>query len=238
MMKLPCFLLFVLVFCYLKSINAKREKNNSNKDKIKFPTSGQLVTKDNHTCAWEISGDEDVVFLVNCNLPDSKNYWCKYMGSPQQCPAYSTKAIHYWKEIIGRIKKKKNACENKTLKPRICKRGSAASHLRLVEKNQSLPKADEKERRKGSGRRKDSEKANSESSEPQHAASAFEQHGKSRKIISKQAAKEELTSAPTGEVNDEKVSDDNLDFNEGLSEEYCNEKWQSFCSLLVSFWNG
>ncbi|XP_005991629.1 fibroblast growth factor-binding protein 3 [Latimeria chalumnae] len=237
-MRVPCALLTVLLFhclCSLQEVGAKKEKQAGKRGKIKFPTSGEFITKDSHACTWEISGDEEISLLVICPQQDN-NYWCKYTGQPHQCLSYNTRTSQYWKQILGKLKKKKNACEDKTLKSRICKRGPTEAHLRLVEKSFSSGK-EERGKSKASGRKKDSEKTAVESKDELVNTGVSEKRGKTGKRKSKpyptSAKQAEATTSPAGEVND-----DDSEFNEDLAEAYCAEKWHSLCSFFVNLWNG
>ncbi|XP_078497256.1 fibroblast growth factor-binding protein 3 [Lissotriton helveticus] len=235
--------LILLLGCLstLQRVAAKNEKQASKKGgSPSFARSGQFSTKDNHACAWKIIGDESVSFVVTCTQQQNQSYECAYEGEPQRCPAYSTKAKQYWKHILGKMRKTKSACEDKTLKSRICKKGAATdSQLKLV---QQSPSAVEGGKAKGKGRRGELEMAQ----EPGPRAfsanldPAPEKKGKAGK--QKAAVKSDGSSAmpaplPT-DVTQATPKDEIVELNEDLAQEYCAENLHSLCSFFVNFWNG
>lgn len=79
-------------------------------------------------------------------------YWCRYAGRPQLCSSYSLQSSQYWKQLVGKLKKRLNACEGqKVLKARSCKKAPAEAHMKLAQH---------------SGGRREEEKKNKEEEEP------------------------------------------------------------------------
>ncbi|XP_036381522.1 fibroblast growth factor-binding protein 3 [Megalops cyprinoides] len=137
-MRLRCALLLLLCLSGLQGAEGNKESGNNQQptkmDKSKpVPSSGELISKDNHRCTWETSGEGEVTLLVICSHGE-ESYQCRYMGQPDLCPSYSAKSSQYWKQVVGKLKKKRNACEGeKVLKTRTCKKAPVEAHLTLEE---------------------------------------------------------------------------------------------------------
>ncbi|XP_069095957.1 fibroblast growth factor-binding protein 3 [Pleurodeles waltl] len=235
--------LILLLSCLgtLLSAAAKNEKQAGKKGGgPSFAKSGQFSTKDNHACAWKISGDQPVSFVVSCTQQQNQSYECAYEGDPQRCPAYSIKAKQYWKHILGKMRKAKNACEDKTLKSRICKKGTATdSQLRLVQKS---PSAVEEGKAKGKGRRGELEMAQEPGLRAFSASldTAPEKKGKAgkQKAAEKSDGSSDMPGSPPTDVMQATPKDEIVELNEDLAKEYCAENLHSLCSFFVNFWNG
>lgn len=233
--------LILLLGCLstLRSEAAKNEKQASKKgESPSFARSGQFSTKDKHACAWRISGDQPVSFEVTCNQQQNQSYECAYEGEPQRCPAYSTKAKQYWKHILGKMKKTKNACEDTTLKSRICKKGAATeSQLRLV---QQSPGTTEGGKAKGKGRRGELEMAQEPRAFSANLAPAPGKKGKAgkQKATEKSDGSSDMPAPPPTGGLQATAKDEIVELNEDLAKEYCAENLHSLCSFFVNFWNG
>ncbi|KAG7231935.1 hypothetical protein INR49_010078 [Caranx melampygus] len=149
---LPCSFLFLLLLCLPVLSEAKRQPGQGRPDKPReppsspppakrprnrsVPSSGELSTKDGHRCVWQTSGEGLVSLLVNCStetLGDPHRYWCRYAGKPDLCQAYGVKSSQYWKQLVGKLKKRQNACEGeKVLKAKTCKKAPAEAHMKLA----------------------------------------------------------------------------------------------------------
>ncbi|XP_077113247.1 fibroblast growth factor-binding protein 3 [Ranitomeya variabilis] len=201
---------------------------------------GQFLTKLKHDCSWEIVGNATVSLSVNCNVPGTNSYNCTYEGEPHKCPLYATKAKQYWKQILGKLKKMKNACEDKTLKSRLCKKTEA------VESQLQKLGGDVAEKAKGKSRIKEHEKETEvkvrdpEENENVGAGIPGKKSGNKKKSDHKSNQKSNPSPSPSGlELTTvREVNDDIVEMNENLSETYCDEKWHSVCSFFVNFWNG
>lgn len=76
-------------------------------------------------------------------------YWCRYAGRPQLCPSYSLQSSQYWKQLVGKLKKRLNACEGqKVLKARTCKKAPAEAHMKLAQHSGGKKTEEEKKRKK------------------------------------------------------------------------------------------
>ncbi|KAG5831454.1 hypothetical protein ANANG_G00303890 [Anguilla anguilla] len=193
---------------------ARRGRNRA------VPGSGELTSKEGHRCAWETTGEGAVSLLVSCSYGELA-YQCRYAGQPDLCPAYAARSSQYWKQVVGKLKKRRNVCDGeKVLKTRVCKKAPAESHMRLAEEEraeeatQAQAKEEKKKRGKGGGEKKaaGSEGAGKEEEKPAAAAAA-------------------LDGVAFGEVNDGSMETE-------PAETYCAEGWQSFCSFFVKFVDG
>ncbi|XP_007894882.1 fibroblast growth factor-binding protein 3 [Callorhinchus milii] len=210
--------------------DGKEHVDRRSKKKSKsLPTKGKLTTKDSHVCSWEIAGDEELTLLVNCSH-QGNNYWCKYTGRPQICPQYTAKAGQYWKQVIGKVKRKKHACEgDKTLKNRICKTGSTESQMKLTAKSSETGKRGDR----GIARKKASAKV------PPGKRNLLDQGDTTEKPL-KNKRKPKAGNSPKKEAPTpaDEVNDENSELQEELSQVYCAEQWHSLCSFFVTLWNG
>lgn len=76
-------------------------------------------------------------------------YWCRYAGRPQLCPSYSLRSSQYWKQLVGKLKKRLNACEGeKVLKARTCKKAPAEAHMKLAQHSGGKKKEEKKKSKK------------------------------------------------------------------------------------------
>lgn len=72
-------------------------------------------------------------------------YWCRYAGRPQLCSSYGLQSSQYWKQLVGKLKKRFNACEGeKVLKVRSCKKAPAEAHMKLAQHSGSKRREEEK----------------------------------------------------------------------------------------------
>ncbi|XP_072280791.1 fibroblast growth factor-binding protein 3 [Pyxicephalus adspersus] len=228
----------------LQGVLGKADKTaNKKAEPQTFARSGQFTTKHKHVCTWEIVGEATVSLSLSCNEPTGGSYNCTYEGEPQRCPLYASKAKQYWKQILGRFKKMKNICEDKTLKSRLCKKSEAVqSQLRRQESNTALEL--EKGKPKGKGRLREASVGLGGSPvnpEVNENAGAEKKSGvKKKKHDSKSHQNSHPSTLPSMPVPTapREVNDDIIEQNENLADTYCAEKWHSLCSLLVNFWNG
>ncbi|KAM7385203.1 hypothetical protein PAMP_001298 [Pampus punctatissimus] len=196
---------------------AKRPKNRS------VPGSGQLTTKEGHRCTWQTSGEGLVSLLVNCStetLGEQQRYWCRYAGKPDLCQAYGLKSSQYWKQLVGKLKKRQNACGGeKVLKAKTCKKAPAEAHMKLAQRSDEEEKKGGKEGGKKRGplagknseggkadRRKKKEEEDEEQKKKREERTGFEQEGV---------------------LNDMEPV-----------QSYCSEGWNSVCSFFVKFFEG
>nr|XP_046258790.1 fibroblast growth factor-binding protein 2 [Scatophagus argus] len=225
---LPCGFLFLLLLCLPVLSEAKRQPGQGKPDKPRqppssppppkrarnrsVPGSGELSTKGGHRCTWQTSGEGLVSLLVNCStetLGQQQRYWCRYAGKPDLCQAYGVKSSQYWKQLVGKLKKRQNACEGeKVLKAKTCKKAPAEAHMKLAQRSGE-----------------DDQKAGKKKGPP---ASKGSDGGKAEKRKKEEEEKmEERTGFEEGMVNDMEPV-----------QSYCSEGWHSVCSFFVKFFEG
>ncbi|XP_041722396.1 fibroblast growth factor-binding protein 2 [Coregonus clupeaformis] len=154
-MRLLGLLFFLLCLPVLPSTEAKRQSSDDKtsqpppppaagkKPKNSVPSSGGFSTKVGHNCTWDTSGEGVVNLLVSCSSGE-QTYWCRYAGQPDLCQAYSDRKaqVRHWKQMVGKLKKRRNACDGeKVLKTRTCK-APMESHMKLKEKGKGGGKKD------------------------------------------------------------------------------------------------
>ncbi|XP_074503175.1 fibroblast growth factor-binding protein 2-like [Sebastes fasciatus] len=232
---LPCSFLFVLFLCLPVLTEAKRQPGEAKPDKPRTPPpspqpakrprnrsvpgSGELTTKEGHSCTWQTSGEGLVSLLVNCStetLGDPLRYWCRYAGKPDLCQAYGVKSSQYWKQLVGKLKKRQNACEGeKVLKAKTCKKAPAEAHMKLAQ-------------RSGEEERKGGKKRGPPASKSSDGGKAERRKKKEEEEEEKKKKEEDWTGFDEeGVVNDMEPV-----------QSYCSEGWHSVCSFFVKFFEG
>lgn len=180
--------------------------------------SGQLSTKDGHRCTWEtLERGANILLQVSCSDPEEEGlkppYTCQFAGKPQECSVYSTQSSQYWKQVVSKLKKRKNACEGeKVLKTRLCKRAPSASHMKLTERS--------------------GEETTTHISEGTQEESKHKTEAPVRKEKEKEEDVKKEEDEGFGEVLNDGISD------MGPAVSYCGEGWHSVCSFFVKFFDG
>ncbi|XP_035462866.2 fibroblast growth factor-binding protein 2 [Scophthalmus maximus] len=197
---------------------AKRPRNRS------VPGSGELSTKEGHRCTWQTSGDALVSLLVNCStetLGEPERYWCRYAGKPDLCQAYGVKSSQYWKQLVGKLKKRQNACDGeKVLKAKTCKKAPAEAHMKLAQRSGE-------EERKG-GKEGGKRKGASAGKAPDGGKAERKRKNEEEEEQERKKTREERTGfEEEGVMNDMQPV-----------ERYCSEGWSSVCSFFVKFFEG
>lgn len=211
-------------------------------------SSGRFLSPEHHTCNWQLllpapgpaAGSE---LALRCQGPDGARQQCAYRGEPERCAAYAARGSHYWKQVLGGLRKKRRPCQNPTpLKARLCagKKGHGAE-LRLVP--HASPPADltaagsprgPESRAKSRGRPR--EFALDFAARVPPPPSALPKRKSSKK--KGKGGKRKVASTPDeGRLLGPEASD-GLEENAKLTETYCAEKWHSLCNFFVNFWNG
>ncbi|XP_042358663.1 fibroblast growth factor-binding protein 2 [Plectropomus leopardus] len=235
---LPWSFLFLLLLCLPTLTEAKRQSGEGKPDKPRqpptspplakrarnrsVPGSGELTTKEGHRCIWQTSGEGMVSLIVNCStetLGDQQRYWCRYAGKPDLCQAYGVKSSQYWKQLVGKLKKRQNACDGeKVLKAKTCKKAPAEAHMKLAQRS------GEEERKGGKEGGKKRGPATTKSSDGGRA----ERKKKKEEEEEEKKKREERTG-----FEDEGVMNDMAPV-----QSYCSEGWHSVCSFFVKFFEG
>ncbi|XP_072546642.1 fibroblast growth factor-binding protein 3 [Salminus brasiliensis] len=224
----PLFFLLLVLFLLPCSEAAKKKGKPKGDDEI--PTaagrpalsSGELSTKEGHRCTWEAQEgrNNNIQLQVSCTDPGEKeggegskhSYGCQFSGKPQECPAFVAKPVQYWKQVVGKLKKRSNACEGeKVLKTRVCKKGPAAAHMKLAE-------------RKGEGQNEGGKKKG-----------AGNKEGEKDKLAREEMREEEPMQGDSedsyGVLNDGAADAD-------AAESYCGEGWNSVCRFFTKLLDG
>lgn len=244
-------LLLLLSGCLL--VAARRDKGAAGSAAEPAPgpaggSSGRFVSPERHACSWQLllpapgpaAGSE---LALRCQDPAGARHQCAYRGQPERCAAYAARGAHYWKQVLGGLRRKRRPCQDPApLKARLCagKKGHGAE-LRLVPHASSpaRPTAagsprDPKPRARSRGR--PWEPAPGPSGEARLPAGAPPRGKPSEKTNAgkRKAASDPDHERPLGTGPDP----DGLDENAKLTETYCAEKWHSLCNFFVNFWNG
>ncbi|XP_039403845.1 fibroblast growth factor-binding protein 3 [Mauremys reevesii] len=214
---------------------------------------GQFSTREQHVCSWQlVRGEEATELQLSCQAPGeggSEGLRCAYRGQPERCAAYSAKSRQYWKQILGKLRRKRRPCQDSSpLKARLCsnKNGPPEAQLRLAPASPS-PAAP--------GAAGDPARGNAKGRGSVQEAPTLQQPGApGAKAMSSGAhagAPEKRGKAgkrkggagfpvpperrpPTAGGNPEPPTE----LSEDLAETYCAEQWHSLCSFFVNFWNG
>lgn len=155
---------------------------------------------------------------VNCTIEDlgePQRYWCRYAGKPDLCEAYGVKSSPYWKQLVGKLKKRQNACEGeKVLKAKTCKKAPAEAHMKLAQHSA--------EEEKKVGKKKGAAGKNSDAGKTERKKKKEEEGSLEVKKREERTGFDE-----DGVVNDMEPV-----------QSYCSEGWHSVCSFFVSFFEG
>ncbi|XP_074087983.1 fibroblast growth factor-binding protein 3 [Macrotis lagotis] len=268
----PSFPLLLLGCCLLGASTARKNRDSprgaaESVSGAAGGSSGRFSSPEQHACSWQIllpapgaaegagAGSE---LAVSCQGPDGSRYQCAYRGEPQRCAAYNARGPQYWKQVVGKLRKKRRPCHDPApLKARLCggKKGLGAElqlSPRPLDAAGAGPgpaatlllaegKGKGRGRARGQGRAREPAPGAEEALGPPRApppsgapakekGSGRKGHGGKRKETppSDQERPMEAGPAPGGP----------LEFNEELTETYCAEKWHSLCNFFVNFWNG
>ncbi|XP_005566000.2 fibroblast growth factor-binding protein 3 [Macaca fascicularis] len=245
-------LLLLLSGCLLAA--ARREKGAASNvvEPVPGPTggsSGRFLSPEQHACSWQLllpapgaaAGSE---LALRCQSPDGARHQCAYRGEPQRCVAYAARRAHFWKQVLGGLRKKRRPCHDPTpLQARLCagKKGHGAE-LRLVPRTSppARPSAagfagESKPRARSRGRPRERAPGPAAGTTPPQSAPPKENPSERKTNGGKRkAALVPNEERPMGTGPDP----DGLDGNAELTETYCAEKWHSLCNFFVNFWNG
>ncbi|XP_027032490.2 fibroblast growth factor-binding protein 2 [Tachysurus fulvidraco] len=150
------FFLILLLFCVFVSSSEAKRKTKQKSGEDKTLSSGELSTKNGDRCTWQTrEGKNNMVLQVKCSTPSeeeglkSTDYECQFTGKPHECPAFGDKPAQYWKQVLGKLKKRQSACEGKMLRATMCQKAPNSAHMKLVrEKTSTSRKEGEKEEKK------------------------------------------------------------------------------------------
>lgn len=185
--------------------------------------SGQLSTKDGHRCTWEtLERGANIILQVSCSVAGEDGlrppYTCQFAGKPQECSIYSSQSSQYWKQVVSKLKKRKNACEGeKVLKTRLCKKAPSASHMKLTERSGEETTTHMSEGIQDSKRKTDVP-------------------GRKGKDVQKEKNEEEEMKKEEDDGVGGIVNDESSDMEPAVNR--CGEGWHTVCSFFVRFFDG
>ncbi|KAM8911563.1 fibroblast growth factor-binding protein 3 [Lycaon pictus] len=211
-------------------------------------SSGRFVSPERHACSWQLllrapgpaAGSE---LALRCRDPAGARQQCAYRGEPERCAAYAARGSHYWKQVLGGLRRKRRPCRDPApLKARLCagKEGHGAE-LRLVPRASSpaRPTAagfprDPKPRAGSRGPPREPAPGSATAARLPASTSPRGKPSEKSKAGKRKAASDPGVERPLGT----RPEPDGLDENAKLTETYCAEKWHSLCNFFVNFWNG
>ncbi|XP_066478758.1 fibroblast growth factor-binding protein 3 [Tiliqua scincoides] len=260
-MRLPQTLpLTLLLLSCLEGTTGRKDKNREQvKPSSPWAHSGQFYTREKHLCSWQLISEEDATLLqLGCHQAGGdrhKEQQCIYRGQPELCAAYGSKGRQFWKQILGKLRRKRHPCQDRSpLQSRLCssKKGALEAQLHLVPSASSTeaPVTTEtaaKGRSKGKGHIKDTPKQQKPPqaprdrviSNPAKAGALDKQRSKAGKrkgtSSSSVAPAQPVSQQPTAAMEGNEPP---TELNTSVAEAYCEEKWHSLCNFFVNFWNG
>ncbi|XP_057591133.1 fibroblast growth factor-binding protein 3 [Hippopotamus amphibius kiboko] len=211
-------------------------------------SSGRFLSPERHACSWQLlppvpgpaAGSE---LALRCQGPDGARQQCAYRGEPGRCAVYTARRSHYWKQVLGGLRRKRRPCQDPApLKARLCagKKGHGAE-LRLVSHASPFvsPTAagvprDAKPRARSRGQPREPGPGPAAGAPAPPSAAPKGKPSEKTKGGKRKAAWDPDEKRPLGTRSDP----DGLDENSKLTETYCAEKWHSLCNFFVNFWNG
>uniref|UniRef100_A0A8C8VM72 Fibroblast growth factor binding protein 3 n=1 Tax=Pelusios castaneus TaxID=367368 RepID=A0A8C8VM72_9SAUR len=241
----------LLLSCAASGQGRDREAAEPGGQPARWARSGQFSTREQHVCSWQLVPAEAATELrLSCRAPagggNSEGLQCAYRGQPERCAAYSAKGRQYWKQILGKLRRKHHPCQDGSpLRARLCSaKGPPEAQLRLVPPSPAAVGGPGGGRANGGGRGQEAATLQQQQ-QPRAAgakavsssadAGALEKRrkeGKRRGGPGSPAPPEKRPSTAAGspEPPTELAGD--------LAETYCAEQWHSLCSFFVNFWNG
>lgn len=116
-------------------------------------SSGELSTKNGDRCTWQTrEGKNNMVLQLKCAAPSQEegleltHYECQFTGKPHECPAYGDKPAQYWKQVLGKLKKRPSACKGaKVLRVPMCESAPGSAYMKRVREKTASGKEGEKD---------------------------------------------------------------------------------------------
>ncbi|KAM6306187.1 fibroblast growth factor-binding protein 3 [Aegotheles albertisi] len=96
---------------------------------------GRFSTPERHRCSWELRWAAGASELrLSCRAPAGGGAArsCAYRGEPRRCPAYGARSQQYWRQILGRLRRRRHPCApGGPLSARLCRPGRAPPEAQL-----------------------------------------------------------------------------------------------------------
>ncbi|XP_068253445.1 fibroblast growth factor-binding protein 3 [Nyctibius grandis] len=96
---------------------------------------GRFSTPEQHRCSWELRSAAGASELrLSCRPPAGGGAArsCTYRGEPRLCPAYGARSRQYWRQILGRLRRRPHPCaQGGPLSARLCGPGRAPPEAQL-----------------------------------------------------------------------------------------------------------
>ncbi|XP_064320568.1 fibroblast growth factor-binding protein 3 [Phalacrocorax carbo] len=97
---------------------------------------GRFSTAERHRCSWELrSAAAGSELRLSCRAPAGGGAArsCAYRGEPRLCPAYGGHSRRYWRQVLGRLRRRRpHPCApGGPLGPRLCGPGRAPPEAQL-----------------------------------------------------------------------------------------------------------
>lgn len=234
----PLSLLLLLGGCFLSA--AGRDKGAAGREvaRASGPREGSLgrfVSPEQHACNWQLlvpapgtpTGGE---LALRCQAPGGASLHCTYRGHPERCAATGSRSAHYWKRLLGALRRRPRPClDPAPLPPRLCAHKTASAELHPPAYSNLPARPSEEPRPRVRSRARPRQSVRSPSSQPEKKPLLVKSNSGGRKAGS------DPVPEPPAAVG---LQPNGLDQNAELTETYCTEKWHSLCNFFVNFWNG
>ncbi|XP_064370547.1 fibroblast growth factor-binding protein 3 [Dromaius novaehollandiae] len=106
---------------------------------------GQFSTPEQHRCSWQLRSAAGASELrLSCRPPAGRGAArrCVYRGEPRRCAAYGARSRQYWRQILGKLRRRRHPCAaDGPLSARLCGQGRAPpeAQLRLLPAPSATP---------------------------------------------------------------------------------------------------
>lgn len=231
-------LLLLLGSCLLSA--AGRDKGAASREVARTSgprdgSSGRFVSPEQHACSWQLlvpapgtpTGGE---LALRCQTPGGASLHCAYRGHPERCAATGARRAHYWRRLLGALRRRPRPClDSAPLPPRLCAHKTAGAELHQLA-HRSLPsRPNEQPQPRARSRARPRQSVRSSSSQPEKKPLLVKSNSGGRK-----AGSDPVPEPPAAAG----LQPNGLEQNAELTETYCTEKWHSLCNFFVNFWNG